>query len=468
MVLDSILSFKGKIREFPLIGILGAFCGVITILTPLECSIWLIVVIGFCIICKVALITQQHRNPPTFLVNVFALAFFIRVIGVIGLYYGLSAIHNSPFLLGATGSDDSTYHHWAWQIAQAWREGGSYCIPSILRGYTGYIYFNALLYYFIGPSTIAARIMNALFGAFVVVYVYRIGRHTFDEKLAKIASILTAFFPNLVLFSALQYKDTLLALLCVLGLWQVIKMSEQTNLLQLIMLAFCIGLISTLRWQVAMGLMLITILNFLLNWCSLSSKGRLVFIINVMFLVSLIYMLQPGMLRRDIFQISRFGEFMQTRLDQFRLTHQNPIVRDLLSKVYLMPLYVMFPLIMPIPSLLYGKYPLVDKLITPGVIVWHMLLPFFFYGMFLAIRTLPRKTFPLYSFVIGSVIGLFIMFFLEAIRQTIMIMPINTIFIAIGLRNYKKCRRWFHIYIPFMLLIYIVYNVLRASFFDIA
>lgn len=71
----------------------------------------------------------------------------------------------------------------------------------------GYLYSMAVFYYFFGFSPISVKFINCLIGALLGPLVFFLGLACFNRWVARVSSLLAAFFPSLVLWSATNLKD---------------------------------------------------------------------------------------------------------------------------------------------------------------------------------------------------------------------------------------------------------------------
>lgn len=74
-------------------------------------------------------------------------------------------------------------------------------------GKHGYIFCIAWFYHLFGFSPYAVKLVNCLLGSLMAVLVFLLGRRYFGDVPARWASILTALFPSLILWSATNLKD---------------------------------------------------------------------------------------------------------------------------------------------------------------------------------------------------------------------------------------------------------------------
>lgn len=144
-----------------------------------------------------------------FLLTLFLAAFGLRVVGAVASHFVLIHYGRGGFLL----LDDHAYDKIGWTLARVWmgifpgiRDTDQYLMVN-------YTYLVAGVYYFLGHTLLAAKMLNVTFGALTGVVTYAIGTELFDRRAARTASLLTAFFPSLVAWSVINLKDILVVLM---------------------------------------------------------------------------------------------------------------------------------------------------------------------------------------------------------------------------------------------------------------
>lgn len=103
-------------------------------------------------------------------------------------------------------SMDQRRYEWLGQaLADFWRGAAPY--PDLIYAKPGYYAWNALIYTAVGHVPLAAAFSNAAVAGLSIVLVYRLARDLAGARAARIAALLAAFFPSLVLWSSLNLKD---------------------------------------------------------------------------------------------------------------------------------------------------------------------------------------------------------------------------------------------------------------------
>ena len=406
--------------------------------------------------------TDSRIRVDRTLLRALGLGLSLRVVAAFLIPALLFAVQDAPFLDPNGASDDWAYHREAVNVMQGWLQGTPYEIPHILSAYTGYIYFCAFLYYVFWPSTIVARLGNAVVGTILIVHVYKIARHYGSEKTASRAAILTAVFPNLVIFSSLQYRDTIIAFIVVFGVWTLIRIVHHSRWEYLPGFVFCLFAMSHLRSQFMYGLILVAVLYFVL---SLFNRGVLPMpsseaaVIALSLAVVATGVVFVSVLDVDVFQFDRFAEFRSSSIQKFGLP---PAAEQVMTHPLMILVELVMIVILPIPTFVLGDFALLSLLTTPGRVVWFLLLPFAAYGLYGLLAEDFIDSFPLYAFTGGTILGMFVMFELFGLRKLVAIMPFFIIFASLGLERSDRSDSWYHLYLLAIATVILGYNLFRA------
>ena len=73
-----------------------------------------------------------------------------------------------------------------------------------------------------GISITSAKVLNALFGALTIPFVFGIGRHVFNRQVGLLGALLFAVFPNAIAWTPLLFPEQLFGLLFVAALWMLV------------------------------------------------------------------------------------------------------------------------------------------------------------------------------------------------------------------------------------------------------
>src|SRR5439155_18910836 len=109
--------------------------------------------------------------------------------------------------------DDRAYDKLGWGLTRVWtgelpgiRDTDEYLMVN-------YTYLVAGVYYLLGHSLLAAKMLNVAFGSLLPVVVFAIGAEILGRGAARIAALLSAFFPSLLAWSVINLKDILVVVL---------------------------------------------------------------------------------------------------------------------------------------------------------------------------------------------------------------------------------------------------------------
>jgi hypothetical protein len=177
---------------------------------PYEVPLALAVAVPPTLVVALWLAVRGDADERGALVPIFLAAVAVRIVVALAVAY---AAPDGYFAL-----DDQRYAALGQELARHW--AGESGFPVDLHGAIGYYAWNALLYTLVGPVPLAVTLLNGVLGGVASILAWRIARDLGGVEAARLAALLTAFFPSLVLWSSLNLKDpwALVAiLLCLRG-----------------------------------------------------------------------------------------------------------------------------------------------------------------------------------------------------------------------------------------------------------
>ncbi len=151
------------------------------------------------------------RPESLFVRNLFVSALILRLIWVLASYYYYIYAYGTPFEFDS--ADALSYHAYASWINKAcssiWTIFGLFFGPGNFEGISdvGYPLYLTLLYRIFGESVLLPRILKAFIGAYTCVLVYRLGSRTFGEPTGRLAGIMMALMPNLIIYCGYHLKE---------------------------------------------------------------------------------------------------------------------------------------------------------------------------------------------------------------------------------------------------------------------
>ena len=141
--------------------------------------------------------------------SVFILALVLRLLWVIFSYFSYINMTGQPFEYGA--ADSIGYHEEAvWLSGERWRVIIEYYFGPFSEGISdiGYPLYLTVLYKIFGTGVIVPRILKAIFSAWTCILVYKLAARSFNESTGRMAGLMCALMPNLIIYCGLHLKET--------------------------------------------------------------------------------------------------------------------------------------------------------------------------------------------------------------------------------------------------------------------
>lgn len=171
----------------------------------------------------VALCSRNWRSisEKRFVEMIVVVGLTLRIVWVIASFFFYDAVTGIPFEFSA--ADSLAYHEDAeWLASVPFSMTGQYLFGSIIMfADSGYPFFLSIIYRIFGPIIIIPRIINALLSTWTCVLFYKIATRTFEEEIARMATIMMVFMPNLIIHCGYHLKETLMIFLLVAALERV-------------------------------------------------------------------------------------------------------------------------------------------------------------------------------------------------------------------------------------------------------
>ncbi len=335
--------------------------------------------------------------------------------------------------------DTGAYDSRAYSLAQ----GGQ---PSLGKA-AGYIYFVAGIYRVFGHTPVGAMIANGFLGTLTTVFVYLIARDIYSRKVARTAFLLTAFFPSLILWSALLLKDTLSVFLIVLIIWSTIKLHRQFRIRYVIMILVSTAYLTQIRYYIVPFVVAAVLSSFLIQPIRRLGRSMLVGV-TVAMLFFAIWQYAPGETK---------GRYSGYSVD---LASVNDIragfagggseflgdirIGSYVEAIKFLPVGLLYFFLGPFPWQIKIHRPL-QVIALPEVLMWYCLVPFMVYGLGYILRHRIRSSYPIivyvmlltlaYSFTITNMGSLY--------RFRAQMLVFYFIFVAVGITRFRDRRSRF-------------------------
>lgn len=180
-----------------------------------------------------------------FLTRVVAAGGALRLAAV-GFVYGVV----SP---GIFAPDAASYLVRGRSLFQFWNGGPRPALAD--RWQSGYEILNGLGYFLFEDPELALAVVNLFASLWTVVLTYRLAARCFGPDGARVAAVLVALFPSLVLWSVLNIRESLTTLLVTASMLQAVRLVDRPSGADALLLGLWIVLLSTLRDYMAVLLM---------------------------------------------------------------------------------------------------------------------------------------------------------------------------------------------------------------------
>jgi 4-amino-4-deoxy-L-arabinose transferase-like glycosyltransferase len=133
--------------------------------------------------------------------------------------------------------DPEVYHRWATRLA-----GGDWIGEEVFFLSPLYPYFLGALYWLVGPSLFAAKLVQMLLGALDCVLVYLIARRVFGAAAGALAGLMLALYAPSIFYDGVLLVTALQTPLNLLLVWLLLRAERAPSLLVWALAGICLGL----------------------------------------------------------------------------------------------------------------------------------------------------------------------------------------------------------------------------------
>lgn len=170
-------------------------------------------VIGFFLAVEYCTAHWRRMPEKQFIGTLFGFALVLRLLWVVVSYYYYIRATGTPFEYGA--ADSVGYHLDAeWLSQSPWSVTWSYLFGGFKENSdSGFPLYLTLVYRLFGSGVLIPRIINALLSSWACILVYQLCSRTFGEEIGKMAGIMMAFMPNLIIYCGYHLKETVMLFL---------------------------------------------------------------------------------------------------------------------------------------------------------------------------------------------------------------------------------------------------------------
>ena len=335
--------------------------------------------------------------------------------------------------------DSGTYDALGAAVAQFWSgESGSTSWTQTLEGRAnrGFIYFVGSVYYLFGRNTLLVQFLNGIIGSLTAVVIFDLGLRLYDLVTARRAMMFTAFFPQMIFWSAALYKDAAVMFCIALSIWALVRLKNQFRIGLLLIYLCATASLIWLRFYIFFAIAGTSVVGFFI-----SSRRSLAFrLMSQMVVVAAMFvllLLTPA--GKEMLTQSRFLNLQQLQSSRSDLAARaetgfgrDANVSTTSGLLSVLPLGVTYLLFAPFP---WTVSSLRQLLSMPDVLVWYALMPALLRGLKSAVRERLGQTLPILIFTVALTLayGAFLGNAGTAYRQRTQIMMFYFLFIADGL-----------------------------------
>ena len=382
----------------------------------------------------VAVLLWRNKVEGQFLLQVFVAALLVRVL--------VGAVINVFELQEFFGGDALTYDFYGFAVLKSW--GGDHYYQSNVNAFFGeygqsawgMVYMVGAIYRVIGRNMLAIQFTNAVLGAATAPAVFSIAHTLFqNRRVARLAALLVAFFPSLVLWSSQGLKDGPIVFILVLAILLTLQLGEKFSLKNTIILCLVLATLISFRFYLFYMMTAAVLGAFIIGTRELTlSRFISQFLVVIGIGIGLTYL---GVLRTAQQQAGYFGDLRvveRSRLDQSRAQSgfgQEVDVSTTQGAIKAVPLGIINLLFAPFP---WEVRSLRQSITLPEMLVWWTCFPLLILGLWFTIRYRLRQSFVIlifttmltlaYSIYQGNV-G-------TAYRQRAQLLVFYFIFVAVG------------------------------------
>ena len=339
--------------------------------------------------------------------------------------------------------DSATYDALGAAVAQFWAgEAGSTGWTQTVEGHAnrGFIYFVGVIYYVFGRNTLLVQFLNGIIGALTAVVIFDLGLRLYDFQTARRAMLFTAFFPQMIFWSAALYKDAAVMLCIALSIWALVRLKNQFQFGTLVVYLLATASLIWLRFYIFFAIAGATVAGFFIS-SRRSLAFRLLSQMAVVTAMIVLLLLTPA--GKEMISQSRFLDLqmLQTSRSDLAARADTGYARDAdvsttSGLLRVLPMGVAYLLFAPFPWTVSSFRQLLS---LPDILIWYALMPALLIGLKSAVKERLGQSLPILVFTASLTLayGAFLGNAGTAYRQRTQIMMFYFLFIADGLKKQR-------------------------------
>ncbi|HEV7903659.1 MAG TPA: glycosyltransferase family 39 protein [Pyrinomonadaceae bacterium] len=386
-----------------------------------------------CGVCAlvVCFIIKRSEADREFLLQVFIGALLIRVMLASAIY----ALQLQDFF----GGDALTYDIQGDLLTQVWRGQVDYreFARGRLNDFLGMPYLVAGIYMIVGRNSLAVQLFNAVLGAATAVVIYVCAQRIFKNmRVARLAALLVAFYPSLILWSSQALKDAPIVLLLTVTTLSTLKLGEKFSVKYLAVLLFSLFGLLSLRFYIFYIMIVAVGSGFIIGTRQLNAQSfarQLLLVLCVG--LGLLYL---GVLRTATVQLEDYAnlETVQRSRQDLAASAQSGFGQDVdvsttSGALSVIPLGFVYLLFAPFP---WQMGSLRQSITLPEMMLWWGSFPLLVLGGWFTLKYRLRQALPiiLFTTMLTLAYSIFQGNVGTAYRQRSQLLVFYFIFVAVG------------------------------------
>lgn len=378
------------------------------------------------------ILVRTHEDRR-FLLRLFVIALLVRIAVATFILLG----DMEAFF----GGDAHTYDIFGKSLLQSWY-GDIYHAARYAgfiksgAGAWGMLYVVAAVYGVIGENLYAIQLINASVGAATAIVVYYVAQTLFNNiRVSRLAALLVAFFPSLILWTSQALKDGLIILALALAMLATLRLMEKITIGYVLVLTTCLLALLSLRFYIFYMMLAAVVGSFFIGMKAVNAQG---FIQRFMAVAMMgLAFTWFGVLRYAGTQFDRYANLktiQMSRTDQANAGSgfgKDVDVGTTEGALTAIPIGLVYLLFAPFP---WDMATLRQSITLPEMLVWWSAFPLLVLGLWFALRHRLRQVAPIVIFTTMLTIAysVFQGNVGTAYRQRSQLLVFYFIFVAVG------------------------------------
>jgi len=391
--------------------------------------------LAMCVLTSLPTIIILARAPEqrSFLMRLFLIAVVVRIMLAVAIFVG----HWEEFF----GGDANTYDIFGQSLAASWH-GDTYHTDRFYgfmnsgASAWGMLYLVGGVYEIIGRNMLAIQLINASIGAATAIVVYYVAQHLFSNtRVSKLAAVLVAFFPSLILWSSQALKDGLIILALGLSILATLRLMEKIKVGYVVMLIGALMALFSLRFYIFYMMCAAVAGSFFLGSKAFSAQGFMQRFVAVG-AIGLAFT-WFGVLQGASVQFERYANLKMVQTSREDLAAagsgfmKDVDVQTTEGALTVIPIGLLYLMFAPFP---WDFATLRQTITLPEMILWWMSFPLLVLGLWYSIKHRLRQVSPIIIFttMLTLAYSLFQGNVGTAYRQRSQLLVFYFIFVAVG------------------------------------